>query len=668
MAGFADQWSDSELIELRKVFYQQAYETVEELQELLLRLEAAPGNTDILKGVKRLVHTLKGDANSVGLLSIGIVCHRLEDILGGFADGRFGREAMEVLFTAIDAVHRLLVESEQGKAENDSGVIVNRIEEFLHRGPGGQATVPVPRTEPLTEYQELQVQEAHQQGIPVYEVEAEFHPECGERSVAALVLLKRLTTGGTLIACRPDPESDEMADAAGVRILFSTGLDEEAVRTRSHVAGITARVQVARRMPPAAEPARAPERELHAQDVRSELLRVEAAKVDFVMDLVGEIIIGRSMIDEIAREADRSLKGELAARLQAANAYMDRAVSDLQKSVMKMRMVPVYAVFRKFPRLVRDLALEKGKTARVELVGNETELDKRIVDALSEPLAHLVRNAVDHGIEPPGERRRAGKPEEGVVTLRAFHEASQIVIEVSDDGRGIDCAALRHKAAEQGLLSSDDATTMSEADSRQLIFLPGLSTARTVSETSGRGVGMDAVKAAMDRLKGSIVVEPARGAGSLFRLRLPLTLAIINALLFEVGTRLYAAPLPAIAEVTRITDQDLATVDGRKTLLLRGELLSIISLEELFGIAGNGSAKKYVLILALNGRKVGLLVDRLMWQQELVIKAIDDEHLRTEYVSGGSILGSGKVVLILDAQAVIRRAIEEEKNRRLVAS
>jgi two-component system chemotaxis sensor kinase CheA len=669
MTSFADQWSDNELVELRKVFYTQAYEIVEELQELLLRLETAPGDTDALKGVKRSVHTLKGDANSVGLPPIGALCHRIEDVLGAFLDGGREREAMEILFSAVDTVHRLLTESEQGRATPDGGEILSRIEGFFQGASEGQAAGPAPGKTPLTEYQELQVRETHQKGISVYELEAEFHPECGERSVAALVLLKRVTTSGAVIACQPDPESPEMAEAPGIWVLFSTGLDEEAVRSRSQVAGITGRISVARRRPPAAdEPAEALEQELSGRNVRSELLRVEAAKVDFVMDLVGEIIIGRSMIDEIAREADgASLKGELAARLQAANSYMDRAVSDLQKSVMKMRMVPVYSVFRKFPRLVRDLALEKGKSVRVALVGNETELDKRIVDALSEPLAHLVRNAVDHGIEAPGVRRAAGKADEGVITLRAFHEASQIVIEVFDDGKGIDCAELKRRAVGQGLVSPEDAATMADSGARQLIFLPGLSTAPTVSETSGRGVGMDAVKAAMDRLKGSIAIEATPGSGTLFRLRLPLTLAIINALLFEVGTRLYAAPLPAIAEVARIMDRDLVTIEGRRTLLLKDEVVSIISLKELFGITGNGSAKKYVLILALGGRKVGLLIDRLMWQQELVIKAIDDEHLRTEYISGGSILGSGKVVLILDVQAVLRKAIEEEKNKRLVA-
>ena len=572
---------------------------------------------------------------------------------------------MEILFAAVDEIHRQLAESEQGRGTDDPGEMVGRIERFLQKSADSRAGEAAPAAA-LTEYQELQVREAFGQGLHVYAVEAAFHPECADRCAAALLLVQRLEGCGMLIACEPAPQSQALAQAPGISLLLTTALDEVAVRSRAQVAGMTERIRTTERRPAAAEPAEGQEERI-AQNDRSEILRVEAAKVDHIMDLVGEIIIGRSMIDEIARVADGSGKGELSARLQAANAYMDRAVSDLQKTVMKMRMVPVYSVFRKFPRLVRDLAREKGKNVRVALVGSETELDKRIVDALSEPLAHIVRNAVDHGIEHPDERRTAGKPPEGTITLKACHEASQIVIEIADDGRGIHREALKRKAVEQGALSPDDAVKMSEGDALHLIFLPGLSTAPAVSETSGRGVGMDAVKAAMERLKGSIEVEAAPGGGTLFRLRLPLTLAIINGLLFEVGPRLYAVPVPVIGEVTRINVQDLVTVDGRRTLLLRDQILSIISLEELFGIAGNGSDKKYILVLAVGGRRIGLLIDRLMWQQELVIKAIDDVHLRTDYVSGGSILGSGKVVLILDVQAVIRRAVEEERNKGLVA-
>jgi len=384
---------------------------------------------------------------------------------------------------------------------------------------------------------------------------------------------------------------------------------------------------------------------------------------------VGELIINRSMLGQVVREMEAgSSTGDASARLNALNVSMERTISDLQKGVMKMRMVPVYHVFRKFPKAVRDLSAEKGKRVLIELIGKETELDKRIVDALGEPLAHIIRNLIDHGIETPEERRAAGKHEEGRITLKAYHEASQIVIEAGDDGKGVDTEILKRKAVEGGFLGQGEADALSGADAVNLIFLSGLSTAQTVSETSGRGVGMDAVKTAVEGMKGSIEVETTRGKGTLFRLRLPLTLAVIKALLFEVGERLYAVPVPVITEVAKIMLDDLITVEGKKTLLLRDQIISVIALEELFRIKGNGAKKKYVLILGTGGRKVGLAIDRLMWQQELVIKALDDRHGQSDFVAGASILGNGKVVLILDVMAVFRKAVEQEKMKRRAAA
>jgi len=382
------------------------------------------------------------------------------------------------------------------------------------------------------------------------------------------------------------------------------------------------------------------------------------------MDLVGELIIGRSMIEQITREiAAGASAGDVVGRLAAVNASMERTVSDIQKGVMKMRMVPMYHVFRKFPKIVRDLSTDKGKRVRLELIGNETELDKGIVDALGEPLSHIIRNFIDHGIEAPEERRRTGKQEEGVITLRACHEASQIVIEAGDDGRGIDTEKLKQKAMDGGFLNRQEADRMSDADAVNLIFVPGLSTADTVSATSGRGVGMDAVKTAVEGLKGSIEIDTKEGRGTTFRIRLPLTLAVIKALLFDVAGRLYAVPVPAISEVAKVMIDDLVTVDGRKTLLLRDQIISIVSLEELFTTSGNGTKKKFVLILSMGARKVGLLIDQVMWQQELVIKAIDDRHMRSDSLAGASILGNGKVVLIVDVVAVFKKAVEAEKKK-----
>lgn len=675
MTNLSGQWSTEEFNELRKVFFSQAYEIADELQDTLLKLEADPGDEETLRTVKRNVHTLKGDSHSIGLDIIGTLCHRMEDVLSSLMDdGHAGPEATDLLLGCVDVVRRLLAAGESGSGDGDAGDIMGEIGRFLARrgAPGGEEARR-PAQGRATEYEELQIQAVRRSGLRIFEVEAVFHPLCGEKAVAALLVAQKIGSKGEIIRSTPALESPELAAGDRVTFLVSTGLDQGEIEREATIAGIIseARVKSCDGVPDGAgrQQAKAAPQALLASTAgaRGELLRVEASKVDRVMDLVGELIIGRSMIDQVTREIQNGAAAvDVAARLFAVNSYLERTVSDIQKDVMKMRMVPVYHVFRKFPKMVRDLSAEKGKRIRLELQGAETELDKGIVDALGEPLAHIVRNMIDHGIEGPEERRKAGKPEEGVITLRAFHEASQIVIETKDDGRGIDAGKLKQKAVEKGLIGREDAARMTDTDAVDLVFLPGLSTAETVTETSGRGIGMDAVKNAAAAMKGSVEIESRPGAGALIRLRLPLTLAVIRALLFEVGSRLYAVPVASIAEVARIAVDELASVDGRRTLLLRDQIISLISLEELFRINGNGKQKKFALIMGAGGRKAGLMIDRLLWQQELVIKAVDSSRTQSDLVAGASILGDGKVVLILDVPALFRKAVNEEK-KRLVA-
>lgn len=663
MTDACSQWNEQEVAELKRVFYAQAYEIVEELQDSMLKLETEPGNDDVLKLVKRHVHTLKGDSNSIGLVSIGTLCHRMEDVLTALMnDGReLEHEAIDILLSCVDVVYDLLAKSEAGREIGPAHEIIGRIGRFL----GNTAPAPISDACPaLSEYQELQIQEALKSGQRVYVINVGFDPRCKEKSVAALMVMRNLGNAGSIISSVPDPANNDLNEAKTVTFFLGSKLDAGAVKKEAFLAGMTAEILVreweerVHREPAPQQPAPS------ALSSRNETLRVEASRVDLVMDLVGELIIGRSMIEQITREiAAGASTGDVAGRLVAVNASMERTVSDIQKGVMKMRMVPVYHVFRKFPKIVRDLSTDKGKRVRLQLIGSETELDKGIVDALGEPLSHIIRNFIDHGIETPEERRKAGKQEEGVITLRACHEASQIVIEAGDDGRGIDIAKLKQKAMDGGFLNRQDADRMSDAEAVNLIFVSGLSTADAVSTTSGRGVGMDAVKTAVEGLKGSIEIDTKEGRGTFFRIRLPLTLAVIKALLFEVAGRLYAVPVPAISEVAKIMTDDLVTVDGRKTLLLRDQIISIISLEDLFTVSGNGTKKKFVLILSMGARKVGLLIDQVMWQQELVIKAIDDRHMQSDFVAGASILGNGKVVLILDSFSVFKKAVEGEKKR-----
>ena len=511
-------------------------------------------------------------------------------------------------------------------------------------------------------------------GLRVYEVEAVFHPQCGEKSVAARMALNRLDGIGRVIHTAPDIEAEGIESASHFSVVLASNRKEEDVARTGLFGGLISDVRVKEyqssefgvKEEAETKPETVP---LHLpnSDLRTETLRIEATRVDRLMDLVGELIIGRSMVEQLAKEMRVAGANDSAARLFAVNAYLERTVSDLRKGVMKMRMVPVNQVFRKFPRMVRDLSAEKRKPTKLEIFGKETELDKGIVDGLGEPLTHIIRNMIDHGIEEPQQRRSTGKPEEALITLRAYHEAAQIVIEASDDGQGIDSEKLKRRAVEKGFVNPEEAAKMTDAEAVHLVFLAGLSTADTVTETSGRGVGMDAVKSAVESMKGSVELASALGKGTLIRLRLPLTLAVIRALLFQVGEKLYALPLTAVAEITKVMTDDLATVDGRDTLLLRDRTVSLIRVERLFEIPGNGADNKFAVILNFSNRRVGLLVDRIVAQQDLVIKSLEGEVSRSEVMSGASILGDGKVIIILDAPAMVRKAIEEEKKGQRIA-
>ena len=665
-------WSDDELEDLRKTFYPQAYETVEELQDLLLRLENSPEDSGALKAATRGIHTLKGDANTVGLASPGTLCHKMEDILSSISHGpeHLWKEGVDLLLSCVGTLNRLLRESESQSDTTDAGEILQRIDLFLESGVGpspkkadGPGSL---RGTGLTEYQELQIREALMEGSYVYEIEATIHPMCGEKSVAAFMLLQRFEGAGRIVRSRPDGESGDMDAADKVSIILITERTKDEVKSGALIAGITDEIIVndclvgLKGEGPAVNVEAGPA----DSERKVETLRIEASKVDKVMNLVGELVIGRSVIDHIARDIAGGVSpAEIETRLFALNSHLERTVSDLQKGVMRMRMISINHVFRRFPKMVRDLASERGKRVRLDIRGKETELDKGIVDALGEPLAHIVRNLVDHGIEAPAHRRSIGKSEEGVITMDARHEAARIIVEISDDGRGLDLERLKKKAAEKGFFSADEVERMSDADAVNLIFLPGLSTSETITETSGRGVGMDAVKTSVEGMRGSIEVESTPGKGTKFILRLPLTLASIRALLFEAGVETYAVPVSAIVSVIRIMKEDLATVGGRDTLMLRDRTISVIRMQELFGKDPGDDRKRFVLILSLGGKNFGLLVSRLVGQQEVVIKPIGGEYARSGLIAGASILGNGKVVLILDAHAIFRKAIEDEKRR-----
>ncbi len=387
-------------------------------------------------------------------------------------------------------------------------------------------------------------------------------------------------------------------------------------------------------------------------------IRVDVERLDNVLNLVGELVLGRNRLTKITSNLEaRYVDDPEVSSLSETMAFLSLITTDLQIAVMKTRMQQVKKVFNKFPRMVRDLARSRGKEVELIISGEETEVDKSVIENIADPLVHLIRNSIDHGLEPLDERRRIGKPEKGVLKLSAAQEGNNIVIEIEDDGRGIDPELIKAKAVERGLIHQTQADGLSEREALELIFTPGFSTAKQVSDVSGRGVGMDVVRTNIQKLNGTIDIITERGVGTRFSIKLPLTLAIIQTLMVQVGGDTYAIPLGSVLETLRVTGEEIRTVDSQEVIRLRGEVLPIIRLSRLFGTSsGNGSGKLYVVVVTASEKKFGIAVDRLKGQEEVVIKAVEGNVVNlnnSNIIAGATITGDGRVVLIVDVSMML---------------
>ncbi|EGW36787.1 chemotaxis protein CheA [Desulfosporosinus sp. OT] len=392
-------------------------------------------------------------------------------------------------------------------------------------------------------------------------------------------------------------------------------------------------------------------------------IRVDTVRMDNLINLVGEMVITRTRLVQIGLDLKAQYQTDnMVNSLNEANVYLGRLMNDLQESVMRLRMVAIGTVFSRFPRLVRDLAKKTGKEIELVLKGEDTELDKTVVEVIGDPLMHLIRNSVDHGIESPEERRAAGKPELGTVTLDAYHEGNHIAILISDDGAGLPLDKIRNIAVSKGLIGERE--ELSERDIANLIFLPGFSTAEKVTDISGRGVGMDVVKKALNNLGGMVDITTRQGLGTTFTIRLPLTLAIIQALLVEVGEEIYAVPLSSVLETLLVNRTDIKTVGRLPMVQLRGNTLPLISLQEKFGLPApeNESSEVFVVVVGFGDKALGLIVDELRGQQEVVIKSLGDILSNLPGIAGATILGDGKVTLILDIGSLIQDVLVTRKS------
>jgi two-component system, chemotaxis family, sensor kinase CheA len=679
--------------ELRALFFESAYELLQSLNEGGLQLEAHPGDEEVLRSIRRAVHTLKGDAAACGFAKLSELAHGLEDSLAPDLVKTRGGAVAEVVLAAADNFGSMLSAYERG-VEPPSIAHLQDLMAALQRPAGAKAQTAVEAAPASsthidakfawTEYEELMISEAHHRGEHVYNVALRIDGKSFMRAAAFQLIRNVLHGCGTVIALRPE-DNVAAATVEVVEAALATALTEEQLAQRCKIPSIVSEFRIEL----AAKP-EAPEHELldellevqahlvqaeHPDDpapnpvaavgaavasVHENSLRVDAARIDAVMNLVGELIIGKSMLFRTLSEFDRThSRDPVRTRLADAMNFQARILDELHKCVLKIRMVPVEQLFRRFPRVVRDVAKQCGKDVALDMSGQNTDLDKGILDALAEPLMHLVRNAVDHGIESSDARLAAQKPARGTVFLNAYHQGAQVVIEVRDDGRGMDHTKLRSQAVEKGILTPAESKRLSEQEALNLIFEPGFSTAAAVTEVSGRGVGMDVVRSVMDKLKGTVNVQTHVGKGTTIELRVPLTLASIQTLLFRVGGRLYAVPLSSVVEITRIREHDTHIIDQREILRLREQLLTLVRLnrlEHIHAVTALPTKKtSFVIVIGAAEKRFGLVVDSLVGEEELVIKPLPNDIVATDLVSGASILGDGTVVLILNVPAVVAR-------------
>ncbi len=644
--------------EFREVFAAEARDYLQSLNDDLLLLENDPHSSEILDDMFRAAHSLKGMAGTMGFEELAHFTHQMESVLDLLRTGELeaSDRVINVLFSSVDTLEILLEQTINDEPISSFQDIVSALQrlsdpqaETTETKPLGTKDVSVV----LDEFNRETIKQGLEQGYNAYQVLITLRPNTLLKSVRVYTIFQALEEVGTIIQCNPSAQDleEERFDNQFALIILT---HESAKEIQAIVEGISEieQVQVSKpddvtRQESAAALEVEPRIQSRLRTRRTDkFVRVETDRLDKLINLVGELVISRTQVMEIMKQLEDSEQKNAAAQL-------DRVTTELQYAAMNLRMVPIKQVFDRFPRMVRDLAKASQKEINLEIYGEETELDRGIVNQIGDPLVHLIRNSIDHGIEPRAERIAKGKPEVGTIRLGARHEGSHILIEIEDDGQGLDVEKIRQKAVTQGLVSSDAKITIDEA--ANLLFHPGFSTADAVTDLSGRGVGMDAVKAAVESLSGTVDVQSQTDQYMRVTIKLPLTLAIIKALLVVAGGETFAIPIQAVRENIQIERSQVKTVQQHDVIVLRNEVLPLYNLAECLGFEPiQSTGPLAVIIVESRGQKVGFIVEDLIGQQEIVIESLSDILGDIRGIAGATILGSGRVALILDNSTLIQ--------------
>lgn len=615
-------------------FLQESKEFIELMNQCFLRLEK--GDKSAIDEIFRAVHTIKGMAGFMGYKNLENFCHKIESVLGRYKEKDVDEKVADILFLSVDKISEMLNKIEaEDRDDVDCGYLLEKLCEL--------------------EGKEDNLQEKEVVSKPVenanLKVEIKLAEDCQMKGVRGLLILETLRGVCELKATQPEEQKiEEGCD------FFTVYLKGDAKVVEDALAGISEikRFQISEIKGESRGKEINTKKEeeidktgeflkIESQVKKSESIRVDVHVLDTIMNLIGELVILRGRLMQIATKYGIQ---ELSETIN----IMDKSVTSLQDEVMKLRMVKVERVFNKFPRMVRDLSKKLGKKVEFTMEGLETELDRTVLDEMSDPIMHLLRNAVDHGIETPEERILAGKNEVGKIKLSARREKNNVVIEIEDDGRGLDLEKIRRKAIEKGLISEN--SNFSEEELKMLIFLPGFSTKDVPTEISGRGVGMDVVKTTVERLGGSLRIVSEKGRGMKIRINLPPTVAIIKSLLVTVGGQVYAIPISNIVEAVYVDDRNWKKIHGNPFLIVRDKIIPAFKLSEIFGCE-NGKGRDVGIIVEKEGEKFALVVDSILDQQEIVVKPLTGFLSKVKGFSGVTILGDGTVVPIIDISSLL---------------
>ena len=632
--------------EILEDFLVEAFELIEQLDQNLVELEANPDDLELLNSIFRVAHTIKGSSSFLNFDVLTHLTHHMEDVLNKARHGELKLEhhVMDVVLESIDLMKALLHAIRDHGNDTSIGLDITDIctrLDAISSGEGSSASAPA------APVQEKKVEES---SIKIIDEESKDYSKLSDQEVEDEI--------ERLLKIRKEEDKKRREANAAPAPTSPVGLTSKAPSMKDEEEEEVEIRKAPSRASAQTDTANAPAKK-EAASAMEQTIRVEVKRLDHLMNLIGELVLGKNRLLKIYDDVEERYEGEkFLEELNQVVSSISLVTTDLQIAVMKTRMLPIAKVFNKFPRMVRDLSRELGKQIELEISGEETELDKSIVEEIGDPLVHIIRNSCDHGIEDGKTRLLKGKPEVGLIQLKAYNEGNHIVIEITDDGNGLDADILRSKAIEKGMISEREADGMSDKEAFALIFKPSLSTAKVVTNVSGRGVGMDVVKTNIEKLNGIIDVDSELGRGTVIKLKIPLTLAIIQALLVGAQEEYYAIPLASVLETVRIPLDEIYTIEGKNVLRLRDEVLSLVRLSDIFGVKQvyEGGEHTYVVVIGLAESKLGVVVDTLVGQEEIVIKSLGDYLQGIEGIAGATIRGDGRVTLIIDVAALMNLA------------